>query len=123
MYLAIVMLSITSCQKNEFAEATVLDCRNLFVSEITLVDAEISLSVENTCSNCREVTSVYLGFEIFDLSNGRIDTIAISNDIYSMPSNGASLDYAEIKTNYTELPSLENIRVDFDKYCQDMTKK
>ena len=114
---------ITSCQKNEFANATVLDCRNLFISDIALLDSEISFSVENTCANCEEINSVYLRFEIFDLSKGTLDTIAISRDIYSMPSNGTSTEIMNIQTNYSKLPSKENIRVDFDKYCKDMTMK
>jgi len=120
--LQIMLLCFTSCQKNDYVNAKIVDCRNLFLDGISLIDSEISLSVENTCKNCEEVQEVYLKFEIFDLSNGQLDTIAISNQIYWMPKNETKADYSGIKTSYTTLPSIENIRVDFDKYCSDMSK-
>jgi hypothetical protein len=109
---------------NPFENATLLDCNNLRVKKVELVELEgkntFQVDIESTCLACKELAVYETLFMISEVSN---DTIATScQSCLAVPNNRTTSKYL-LDTDLATMPDVNEIRFSMRQTCNDIAYK
>jgi hypothetical protein len=119
-------LLFTTCNKkdeeaNAFENATSLDCNNLRVRKVELIDVNgervVQLSIENTCRTCTDLAA-YEG--LYMITKATNDTIAASCETCLAVPNNKSIQEYILSTTLTTMPDIKDIRFSMERTCRDI---